>query len=435
MRSARAPEEKGYARRHNHDLFNLVAGRARGRSSSRRHHQRRSNALPGTGDSISPRYISCQIASCFHAVVYVSARPSTQTSYQPLESMECRHATARISRDNGAYPRSPACRVETLRGSAVFDFDETQANIASPLKRLAAALSFCIVVSGASAAEEASRTSAEFSLLSYNVHGISWVFAKDDPQQRAAAIGWLANRYDVVLLQEDFDYHDEIGKQMTGTVALQGNGMRGDLRLVAVKLLLLPFHVVLPDFSFPYGSGLSIFVASEIAAVVESSARAFRGCNGWFKNSYDCWSSKGILRARIRLANGAEIDVYDTHLDAGQSGAGLRLRERQLAELADLIDASSPGRAVIVAGDFNTMLNRMENVESMRFFKQRTGLVDIGAGPDLPQWPRRDYILVRDGLDVTIKPLEAGEALEFVNRDRALSDHPAVYARFEVERK
>jgi endonuclease/exonuclease/phosphatase family metal-dependent hydrolase len=219
---------------------------------------------------------------------------------------------------------------------------------------------------------------------------------------------------------------------MSGTVALRGNGMRGDPRLVLTKILVLPFQLLLPDFSFPYGSGLSAFVTTDVAEVLDSSSHAFRGCNGWFEKSFDCWSTKGILRTRIRLTNGAEVDLYDTHLDAGQSGDGVRLRARQLTELADRIETESTGRAIIVAGDFNTMLNRMENVESMRTFKQRANLVDIGAGPDLPQWPTRDYIMIRDGDDVTINAIDSGEALEFVNRERALSDHPAVYARFEV---
>ena len=274
-----------------------------------------------------------------------------------------------------------------------------------------------------------------FSLLSYNIHGISWVFAKDNPQDRTVTVGWLANRYDVVLLQEDFEYHDEIGKQMTGVAAVRGNRMRGDPRLVLTKLVLLPFQALLPDFSFPYGSGLSAFVSKRTAAVVETSRHRYKDCSGWFDRSSDCWATKGVLMVRLRFENGAEIDVYTTHLDAGQSGSAMKVREDQLSELIEIIDRESPGRAVIVAGDFNTALDRMENVEAMRVFKQGTGLVDAGAGPDLPQWLRRDFIFARDGDTVSVKLTASGEALEFVNRNRALSDHPAIYARFEVQGK
>jgi len=162
-----------------------------------------------------------------------------------------------------------------------------------------------------------------FSLLSYNVHGISWLFAKDNPQDRSIAIGWLANRYDVVLLQEAFEYHDEIGKQMTGAVAVRGNRMRGDPRLALTKLLLLPFQLFIPDFSFPYGSGLSAFVAKRTAHVVDTERHRFDDCSGWINRSYDCWATKGVLRVRLGFENGAEIDVYNTHLDAGQSSSAI----------------------------------------------------------------------------------------------------------------
>jgi endonuclease/exonuclease/phosphatase family metal-dependent hydrolase len=274
-----------------------------------------------------------------------------------------------------------------------------------------------------------------FSLLSYNVHGISWLFAKDNPQDRMITVGWLANRYDVVLLQEDFEYHDEIGKQMTGVTAVRGNGMRLDPRLVLTKVALLPFELLLPDFSFPYGSGLSAFVNKSAAKVVETRRYKFDDCSGWFDRSADCWATKGVLIVRLRFENGAEVDVYNTHLDAGQAPSAMDVRADQLSELIELVNRESAGRAVIVAGDFNTALDRMENVEAMRLFKQATGLVDAGAGPDLPQWVRRDFIFARDGDTVSLNLTASGEALEFVNRNRALSDHPAAYTRFEVQPK
>ena len=272
----------------------------------------------------------------------------------------------------------------------------------------------------------------ELSVLSYNVHGISWLFAKDNPNDRAAAIGWLANRYDVVLLQEDFEYHDEIGRQMTGTVAIRGNGMRGDPRLVLAKIVLLPFEIALPDFSMPYGSGLSMYVSRDTGDIVDKARHRYDICSGWFEKSFDCWATKGALRVRVRLENGAEVDVYNTHLDAGQTNKGIEARERQLNHLVRWIERDSKGRAVVVGGDFNSALSRMENVEAMRSFKGRTGLVDLGAGPDLPQWPRRDFLFARDGDHVVLDVVDSGEALEFVNRGRALSDHPAAFARFEV---
>jgi hypothetical protein len=65
-------------------------------------------------------------------------------------------------------------------------------------------------------------------------------------------------------------------------------------------------------------------------------------------------------------------------------------------------------------------------------FRRRLELQDSGAGPELPNWRERDYILHRDGTATALRVERAGEAQEFVDGDRALSDHAAIYARFRV---
>jgi hypothetical protein len=50
----------------------------------------------------------------------------------------------------------------------------------------------------------------------------------------------------------------------------------------------------------------------------------------------------------------------------------------------------------------------------------------------LSYWRERDYILHRDGTATALRVEQSGEALEFVERGRALSDHPAIYARFRI---
>ena len=44
----------------------------------------------------------------------------------------------------------------------------------------------------------------------------------------------------------------------------------------------------------------------------------FRIVKGGLSRKSDCWSTKGLLRVPVRLPNGAEFDVYNTHLDAGR---------------------------------------------------------------------------------------------------------------------
>lgn len=288
------------------------------------------------------------------------------------------------------------------------------------------------LAAGSAAGAASPEPGHAFSVLSYNVHGLFRLMAKDAPARRSPTIGWLANRYDVVLLQEDFEYHGRIVAQLENRRIYRGNRMRPDPRLVAVKLLLFPFQLVIPGFSPPYGAGLTTGVTAALVDTPEVVRERYATCHGWGAHNADCWATKGFLRVRIRLPGGAEVDVYNTHLDAGPGLRAAETRRRQLAELAAAAERLSDDRAILVAGDFNCALDRPGDWDVMMDFRDRLALGDAGAGPALPFWRERDYILYRSGAGVTLSVEDSGEALEFVNGTRALSDHPALFARFRA---
>lgn len=279
---------------------------------------------------------------------------------------------------------------------------------------------------------KSSETGSEIAVLCYNVHGLFPLAAKDDPRDRMPTIGWLANRYDVAIFQEDFEYHHVIRGQMPGAVGIRGNGMGWDPRRVLAKLLILPISIFLPHFSPPYGAGLSIFVRESLVVADDFDREPFGICRGWLGSDGDCWASKGYQRVGIRTPDGSEVDLYNTHLEAGGNARASEIRERQLDMLARAIEARPKTRAVIVAGDFNSAFNRVGDREQIVEFRRRLKLRDSGASPELPYWRERDYILYRGGTNATLRVEQAGEAQEFVERDRALSDHAALYARFRL---
>lgn len=273
-----------------------------------------------------------------------------------------------------------------------------------------------------------------FSVLSYNVHGLFALIAHDNPRDRSPTIGWLANNYDVALFQEDFEYHDILRQQMAGKTAVRGNGIGCDPRRVAAKVLLFPFELFLPHFSPPYGAGISAMVRSDLMIPDAVRREAYGTCYGWFGANGDCWANKGYLRVRVGQPGGWQADVYTTHLEAGPSQESVETRRHQLWALARAIAEESDHRAVIVAGDFNISFARPGDRESITEFRRTTGLLDTGAGPEIAFWRERDFILYRNGTDTELGLGAAGEATEFVNQNRALSDHPALYARFHVNR-
>jgi hypothetical protein len=279
---------------------------------------------------------------------------------------------------------------------------------------------------------EVSETGTGISVLSYNIHGLFPLIAKDDPRDRMPTIGWLANRYEVAMFQEDFEYHHVLRDQMPGSVGVRGNGMGWDPRRVFAKLLISPVSIFLPHFSPPYGAGISIFVRESLAIADDVDREPFGLCRGWFGATGDCWASKGYQRVGIRTPDGAEVDLYNTHLEAGSSDHAAKIRGQQLELLARAIEARPKTRAVIVGGDFNIGFNRVGDRDTLMEFRRRLELQDSGAGPELPYWRERDHILHRDGTATALRVEQVGEALEFVDRDRALSDHPALYARFRI---
>lgn len=277
-----------------------------------------------------------------------------------------------------------------------------------------------------------SRADSELSVLSYNVRGLPALVARDSPRTRAKAIATRASAYDVALFQETFEYHSALRKRMPGTVEYAGNGAVFDARRFVGRMLLTPIALVVPHMSGQYGAGLSTFVKSNLALPRSVGRAPYRICDGWIGSAYDCWASKGYLRVRIRAPEGGTIDVYSTHLDAGRSRHAVKARRRQLEILADAIDKNSGDRAVILAGDLNLASDEPRDHRLLLDLRKRLDLHDSGAKPQMPFWSIRDHILYRSGSGVQLSVSDAGEAFEFITASGALSDHPAVYARFRV---
>lgn len=271
-----------------------------------------------------------------------------------------------------------------------------------------AALALALLLAARAAAAEPGRA-IELSLLTYNIHGLPGWIAGDDPPARIPQILAKAKTYDVVLLQEDFAHH---------AVVLEHNPFRFLLRGNDAWSRLLQ------------GSGLTTLANLESVA----THRAPYGvCSGWIGGANDCLGHKGYLHTRLRLPGGAEIDVWNTHLDAGSAEADRDARRRQLEKLAAAIDATSAGRAVVVGGDFNLEWDDTRDRALLDPFVRRLGLAVAGMTPP-GAWNRRlDYLLARSGAQVTLERDGGGKDESFVDAGGApLSDHPAIRARLRV---
>ena len=283
------------------------------------------------------------------------------------------------------------------------------------MPRLHLLLALLAWLPGVSLAEEAAGAS-ELSVLTYNVHGLASWLVSDQPERRLPQVSRLINAYDVALIQEDFSYPELLRESAEHAVVVDGNGSR----FASASL-----------FTFLKGSGLTTFVDLPPERIATVLPEPYGSCSGWFAAANDCWATKGFLLVRLRIAPDLELDVVQTHLDAGRSAEDRQVRARQLDQLRARLIGFSAGRALIVAGDLNLRRDDPADRALLAEFVDWLSLHDTGAR-GAGDWRGLDYILYRGGEELGLEVLEAGEAPEFVHGGEPLSDHPALFTRFRL---
>ena len=251
------------------------------------------------------------------------------------------------------------------------------------------------------------------SVLSYNTHGLPGWIAWDEPERRFPEIARRLQAYDLVLLQEDFAHHELLVANVGHRYVLRGNAPRN---------------------RWVNGDGLTILAAPSLRAVEPRLRHPYGTCSGWLNGASDCFATKGLFGVRVTLSNGTTLDAYDLHLEAGRGEEDRRVRHEQLDQVERKIREGSPGRAMIVAGDFNMRDADADERTRIERFRRALGLEDAEIDPrgSTPWTKRIDYLFFRSGDSVELELLEAGVAREFVHEQGPLSDHPALYARFGV---
>jgi hypothetical protein len=176
------------------------------------------------------------------------------------------------------------------------------------------------------------------------------------------------------------------------------------------------------------GSGLSM-LARDIE-VVDYFEQHYASCYGLLDGSSDCLASKGFQVLRVRLG-GEELDLYNTHHEAGGGDADNAAREAQVQEVIDSIADRSEGRAVLFMGDTNLRWSDPEDVAGLQLYAE-AGLLDACDLVDCPETDHIDRFLMRDSDTLTITATRWWRDERFVDADADdLSDHPAIAATFD----
>ena len=250
-----------------------------------------------------------------------------------------------------------------------------------------------------------------FSLLSYNVAGLPQGLSASDPLRTMPLISPLLNEHDLVLVQEDFSYHDLL---------------RGAVRHPHRSPPMRPPSVLSGRL---VNDGLNRFSTFPYEAFARA---AWAVCHGTLSYKNDCLAVKGFSVAETFVAPGVSLDVYNLHMDAGPHRSDHEARRQQIEQLIQTVNDRSGDRAVIVAGDTNLDLSAgVGDAQLLERLSREAGLRDacrsVNCGDE-----QLDRVLFRESAQLALNVTDWALDSRFVDpAGRDLSDHPAVATRFD----
>ncbi|MCX5263126.1 jacalin-like lectin [Streptomyces sp. NBC_00199] len=295
----------------------------------------------------------------------------------------------------------------------------------------AAAITCGGLVATATPAAAADPASGSFSTLTYNVAGLPAILssASTPRDTSTTAIGQRIAPYDIVHVEEDFNYHSYLYAADTA-------------------------HAYRTPTSGGAGIGSGLNTLSKLPYDADDFERVrWNSCQ---VDSGDCLTPKGFTFIRERLAEGVYVDFYNLHTNAGTNDGDLASRADNLAQLTAFIKTHSAGNAVVVMGDTNTRYTR--SGDTIAEFAAGNGLTDAWvklvrggtppakgsdalvcdqSGPTVPNTCEVvDKVLYRGSALVTLNATSYNnEHAKFLTADGLmLSDHDPVAVGFSWSR-
>ena len=205
-----------------------------------------------------------------------------------------------------------------------------------------------LAISALSASPGYSDTvTGSFSILNYNVNGIpeEWTGDKKQPDIHSPMISPLLNDWDIVLLQENWNYKSDINGDTTFPY-------KSDWDPEKMTVLNSVFDDV--------GSGLRRYSQYWFPWHKQVTWDNCYGSFDWttfdVSNGGDCQANKGFSFARHYLTDKITVDIYNFHPDSGSSDEDdLKAKDKNYVQMLEKIESASAGQAVILVGDYNSL--------------------------------------------------------------------------------
>ncbi len=241
----------------------------------------------------------------------------------------------------------------------------------------------------------------ELRAVSYNIAGLPEGISGSQPATFIPLISGKLNPYDLVLVQEDFAYHD------------------------ALLLDIEHPHVSAPKQASSrfYGDGLTRLSRSPFR---DHQRVQWDLCHGGLTGASDCLAEKGFSAAWHRLDGDLELLVINHHAEAGGGAEDEAARADNFDQLARFLETVAPGKALLIAGDNNLHGFAEPDETVLTSFLTRLQLEDacrhLRCGDE-----HIDRFFFRSGADIHLEVSQWGVAEGFTSADGSdLSDHPPI---------
>lgn len=249
----------------------------------------------------------------------------------------------------------------------------------------------------------------QINILSYNIHGLPALFNSKQEQNTKTIINKSID-YEIILYQENWVYSKEFFETT----------LRKHNIYISSTSKRIPF---LTKILNPNGAGLTMAIKKDYTTLHYEEV-IFDHCSGYFNKQNDCLASKGLQKLTLLFKEAGEIDIYNTHLDAGQSKADINARKNQIKTISRHIKKSGNTNPIIFAGDFNMNLYDADSI-LYHFYKD----FNFTTHYRQPKEGIIDYIFVRNGESIKLKIIKYQLNKAFYK----LSDHPAITATIAIE--
>jgi endonuclease/exonuclease/phosphatase family metal-dependent hydrolase len=200
-----------------------------------------------------------------------------------------------------------------------------------------------------------------------------WPGHKPNVTERAEAIAARLACFDIVALQETIN--DQRRRELFERLETEGRGCGKPSRLPSGRMFAFFDGPDVEDGSWLPLVGNELALASRLP-VVAAGSHVYRTAA-----EEDALAAKGVLHVRLARSADDVIDVFVTHLQAGDEHGAVR--RRQIEELGSFIrnavkDTANP---VLVLGDFNVRGSRVDRQDPASDYNFLRRMLDAAVAP------------------------------------------------------